>query len=1009
MKSIFTNSSNPTINTSKVNNIITKNNNKEENVKSYILLQNESNKLKQYIKGMFKQNTLLDDKSNSSKSHNLALNKVKNESILSLKNQLEPSPEVFNIDEIADRSIDSLLKRDIDNSRAIKKIETISDSEISDDIMVNEVSEDYVIDTNSFIYNIWESLLSITLFYIIVVDTYIFSFIDVDEILFTYISMTIDAIYILDFIKCLYVPYFDFEENMIKNRKMIFRHYLQNGFFIDLLTGIPFSILIGVFDTTDTTHLKFIRIAKISRLTRLTKIMKMNKMAKTFKKDTDTFKLKIIDDLNISSNMKRFTKFGLYFLLFSHISSCLWVFVSKFDYPNWISDNNYENEDNVSLYVNSFYFNLVTIFSIGYGDIRSINFYERLFNIVLMIFGVLLYSFTITSLSNIVVKIDKKEKQYNKRVDFLDEIKIKYKLDARLYKILFRFLNYDLQINRINKKMILNELPQRLQYNLIIQIYKKPIKILNFFHDTPSDFKFRAVTLLKQLKMLKGEYLIKTGDFLEEIYFIKKGVMLVEFNIGEKRFTLLKLYSREHFGDIYMCRNIRSPVGLYVKSCIAELYLLEKKDFIALNEEFPEIIENMIKKSLENSTRIELKAKYIIMRYSNDNESLNKSNFDNLQYDLSDVSSKHSRKNFNSNISSKFGSKISSRKSSKCNEDVYDNSFQNLHLINYNSNVNNLQVVEENSSDFDQSKSSSQSSSEKEENVLKSVPQINISYNINIQNNLNFAKNSTFMNDTKQQESNNNDTIITNNFMNRDFNDTMIDKIAPSKVFQNLTDITIEAVKEFDFNKIVQDQKFQEINNEEEGNKKQRISILKGSDSPNNVRKKESKAIFDVDYTSDNFIRSPNQRKKTEGETSQNDLTQEIEKVSRSSLFNNLFTNKSKRRLTRIMSPIDLNEKRSNSLFNISKKKNSFIKKEDNPIRKSSYTPQKKIKKLSESHFTEIMNNLKKDAFVLNNPLGIFSSRQGPTQSVIIQEQLEKITEMFEDFMVSVFRYKFNK
>ena len=140
------------------------------------------------------------------------------------------------------------------------------------------------------------------------------------------------------------------------------------------------------------------------------------------------------------------------------------------------------------------------------------------------------------------------------------------------------------------------------------------------------------------------------------------------------------------------------------------------------------------------------------------------------------------------------------------------------------------------------------------------------------------------------------------------------------------------------------------------------------------------------------------------------EVTKEIEKVSRSSLFNNLFTDKSKRRLTRIISPFDLNEKRSNSVLNIEKKKNSLFKQEEEvKKRKSSFSPLKKVRKISESHFSEIMKNLKKDAFVLNNPLGIFSKEERPSRSYIIQEHLERITEMFEEFMVNVFRYNFKK
>jgi hypothetical protein len=972
----------------------------EENFKSFVFLQNESLKLKQYIKGIVKKNTLNEDhNSNSNKSDNIVVNKIKNDSIISMKQKFDASNHSL-MEDIANRSIDAILKQDISNFRYIKKVDVISDSEVSEDLMINELSEDYVLNTNSIFYNLWETLLSITLFYIFVFDTYIFAFIENEEDILARISIIIDMIYMLDFIKSFFIPFYDFEENLIKNRKLIFYNYLQNGFFVDLITGIPFSIIINVYNNESTQHLKFIRIAKISRITRLTRVFKLTKMAKGFKKDNTAFKLKIIEDLNISSNVKRFARFGLYFILFTHISSCLWVYVSKLEQPNWITWNNYQNDDNFSIYVSALYFNLVTVFSIGYGDISSVNMYERIFNIILMIFGVLLYSFTITSLSNIVVKIDKKEKQYNKRVDFLDEVRLKYRLDPKLYRTLYRFLTYDLQTNKINKKMILNELPQRLQYNLIMQIYKKPIDTLKLFDNTPSDFKFKTVTMLKQLKMIKGEYLIKKGDFLEEIYFIKKGITVVEYNIGLKRFTLLKLYAKEHFGDVYMCRNIRSPLGLYVKSKYVELYLLEKKDFISLNEEFPEIIEKIIKISLTNTTKIELRAKDIFTRYTKDycDFAINPKFSSNMLFTTISNKSRISKK--------KFSSKISNY-TNNTNEEFEDDSHSNLQLLNFSKK---LDVVEEDISDSGtNSDYMSSKSSWSEQAPLQTAPNIKISYNINIQNNLNFTKKSDLI---KNENINNDDRLITNNFMNQEyknFQDSLMHNISPSNVFQNLTDMTIEAVKDIDFHDILNLKKRQlKEESKIKDETKSRTSILKPSELSTEKRK-ESKIIFDVDEKND--PRTPKTKRRVSGTViDKNDFSQEIEKVSRSSLFNNLFTDKSKRRLTRIISPIDLNEKRSNSVVNVDKKKNSLFKREeDAKKRKSSFSPLKKVRKISESHFSEIMKNLKKDAFVLNNPLGIFSKEEGPSRSFIIQEHIERITEMFEEFMVNVFRYNFKK
>ena len=300
----------------------------EENKKSKNYLMSESNKLKHFLKEIVRKKSIRDkdDNNNTSNSKN---NRHNSSSKINESNKsgVDPRKNSIIIESIErdNTTILHLFNKNLteepfskykeENFRNLKKIESVSDSETSQDRLIDNIEENFVLNTNAFYYNVWETILSLTLFYIFVFDIYIFSFIDEDHDLFSMISMVIDSIYVVDFIKCFYVPFYDNDENLVKNRKLIFYNYLKNGFFIDLVTGIPFSIFIYFMNAQeDTKNLKFIRIAKISRITKLTRILKMTKLVKSFKKDNNTFKLKIIEDLNISSNMKSFAKFGIYFL-----------------------------------------------------------------------------------------------------------------------------------------------------------------------------------------------------------------------------------------------------------------------------------------------------------------------------------------------------------------------------------------------------------------------------------------------------------------------------------------------------------------------------------------------------------------------------------------------------------------------------------------------------------------------------------------------------------------------
>ena len=64
------------------------------------------------------------------------------------------------------------------------------------------------------------------------------------------------------------------------------------------------------------------------------------------------------------------------------------------------------NEDNFELYATSFYYTVSTITTVGYGDISGQNTLERLICIIIMIIGVISFSFATGSLSSILQNYD---------------------------------------------------------------------------------------------------------------------------------------------------------------------------------------------------------------------------------------------------------------------------------------------------------------------------------------------------------------------------------------------------------------------------------------------------------------------------------------------------------------------------------------------------------------------------------------------------------------------------
>jgi hypothetical protein len=107
--------------------------------------------------------------------------------------------------------------------------------------------------------------------------------------------------------------------------------------------------------------------------------------------------------LKISSGSERLGTFTVFFLIFLHVSSCIFIMIASVEDDSvikWV--DKFQDMDDFELYVVSCYFVLTTTATVGYGDIFPVSTFERLYCMVLMLIGVLTFTFISGALSSIL-------------------------------------------------------------------------------------------------------------------------------------------------------------------------------------------------------------------------------------------------------------------------------------------------------------------------------------------------------------------------------------------------------------------------------------------------------------------------------------------------------------------------------------------------------------------------------------------------------------------------------
>ena len=564
--------------------------------------------------------------------------------------------------------------------RKLERIKEIFDS-FDDEEYEDENEGEYYISPTSYFIKIFDCIMFLScMFYLVVIPHYFSKNIILKgENKFSLVVMTvIDLIYILDIIINFFRAYHNFDENLVRKPKDIFIHYIKTWFLFDFIQAIPFFSFFKYlerdcinFNICSLEGFAFNKVNQNLYLIILIKIVKVYKMLK-YNNTISSFG-EFLSQNEFIDNYGYIAFSIIYSLCFLNISSCLYIFIGSNSFPGWIMKFNLRDEPYINIYVASLYFIVVTITTVGYGDITGNSFMEIIFQMLLLIIGTLAYSFVISYLSNFIFKHNQKSLAFEKNLNILKEIKRNNpNLKDSIYKECIKNLLNEQLYERKDKSLLFDCLPYSLKNKLIMEMYKPFIQnFVIFKYVENSHFIVKVVTSLKPLLSFKGNILIQEGDFIKEIFFVKKGVLSlnitidreniedslkkyldinevggikisympelilnncptlnwdddinnyltnkkkenklnIQNNINIQDIKIIEIRKNEHFGDALMFLNERSPLVVKVKTKIAELLILRKMEAIEIYSIYPNIWKKINKKALFNMEQIKLKIK----------------------------------------------------------------------------------------------------------------------------------------------------------------------------------------------------------------------------------------------------------------------------------------------------------------------------------------------------------------------------------------------------------------
>ena len=301
--------------------------------------------------------------------------------------------------------------------------------------------------------------------------------------------------------------------------------YLKTYFFIDLVTSVPFTWIPVAFSSFN----KIVRVVKIPKIVTGLKMNKSLRIAEALKTlglgELVRYKIKIREGLLNTITILLFT----YLVL--HISAMIFILVGQIDTVNsWIIHNNLEDASNFEIYLNSIYYCFVVLTTVGYGDITSINSWERLFTIIYMYVGIAFYSYTISFITRFFTTIDNSKALLTKKLRNFERFHQTNNIDPELSEKVKESLEY--ASTKISYRWtegsfnLLKDAPLELKYDFYYEIHQEILKS-PFFHSRDSSFAVRVIELLRPVKLKANQHFWKKESDSNCIIFIVQGEMML--------------------------------------------------------------------------------------------------------------------------------------------------------------------------------------------------------------------------------------------------------------------------------------------------------------------------------------------------------------------------------------------------------------------------------------------------------------------------------------------------
>ena len=386
--------------------------------------------------------------------------------------------------------------------------------------------------------------------------------------------------FVVDLIVNMNTAYYD-RGTLIFKRSSICKNYLSGPMFRDILSF--FSQIVGIYYRN-----AFTLYCDLFILLRTYNLKKIFRSIEEY----------IAVDEKLYNTLALFKLiFGVFFL--SHILACLWHFVGNNQGdtgPSWLVFYGIEHEHWYIKYLYSYYYVVISMNTVGYGDLVPQTVYERLFTIFFIYFACWMFAYTINSIGMILQDINRMNHDYNRSINlingYMKQKNISFELQMRIRKYIQFIWQEEKTHSNLETSRVIDKLSKSLRQELLLQangviLRELPMFNLNFSEETLR----KIVYTMKEVSYIPGDPIYFANDTDDKsLYILRSGEveLYVETPRPNDPYTIIKTLTKkgEVFGD-YSFFSDKERETCARSSTFTSVFIIRQQDLLDIIKDNP--------------------------------------------------------------------------------------------------------------------------------------------------------------------------------------------------------------------------------------------------------------------------------------------------------------------------------------------------------------------------------------------------------------------------------------